>query len=94
MAAMSRNARNQHLASEVYQQAGQACFYTICGAPQAAPFRERRYADIAMRCLLEQQAKSHCSLLVYCVMPDHIHVVVAPERDGCSSLTYVDRFKG
>lgn len=51
-------------------------------------------ADITVRCLLDQRAKLNCDLLVYCVIPDHIHLVVAPRINGAFSLQYVDRFKG
>ena len=30
----------------------------------------------------------------YCLMPDHLHFVAGPDRDGCSVLTFVERFKG
>ncbi len=51
-------------------------------------------ARIAVTCLLGQQKKSGCRLDAYCVMPDHVHFLVTPIADGCSTLTYTDRWKG
>jgi REP element-mobilizing transposase RayT len=84
----------KRLDPEVYSTAGRPCFYTIRCTPGTAPFADPRLAQVAVDCLLEQRAKSRCQLHVYCVMPDHVHLVVSPIVDGASSLTYVDRFKG
>jgi len=85
---------NQRLSSELYAIAGQACFFTVRAAHSLTPFSDSARARCAVNCLLEQRRKSRCRLEVYCVMPDHIHLVVTPMHDGASSLQYVDRFKG
>lgn len=86
--------RNQRLASEVYATAGRPCSFTVCCAPGRAPFVDENLASIAVECLLGQRHKSNCDVVVYCVMPDHVHLVVTPMVDGASSLQYIDRFKG
>ncbi|HLJ67246.1 MAG TPA: transposase [Chloroflexota bacterium] len=86
--------RNRRLAPELYAMAGQACFFTVRCWPDSAPFADDTLAAVAVECLLGQQTKSSCQVDVYCVMPDHVHLVVTPLCDGASSLTYVDRFKG
>jgi REP element-mobilizing transposase RayT len=86
--------RNGRLAPEVYATPGQPTFFTIRAARDRAPFADSRFADIAVRYLLEQRRKSSCALAVYCVMHDHIHAVVIPAIEGTSSLTYIDRLKG
>lgn len=86
--------RNQRLAPAIYATAGQACSFTICCVPGKAPFANEGFACIAVGCLLGQRSKSNCDVLVYCVMPDHIHLVVAPAIEGASSLQFIDRFKG
>jgi REP element-mobilizing transposase RayT len=42
----------------------------------------------------EQQAKSRCLVHAYCIMPDHLHVIVSPGEHGASSLEYIQRLKG
>lgn len=86
--------RNQRLHQSVYTESGRSCFFTVRADRGTSPFLNEQYAAIAVECLLAQQAKSGCRLDVYCVMPDHLHVIVTPLTDGASSLLYVDRFKG
>ncbi len=86
--------RNQRLSAHLYETIGQPCAFTIRTAPSTAPFAHPALARLAVECLLEQRIKSSCQLEVYCVMPDHLHVVVTPSEDGASSVRFVDRFKG
>jgi REP element-mobilizing transposase RayT len=78
----------------LYEVAGRPCFFTIRVAPGRSPFAEPRFAQIAVDCLLEQRNKSRCQVDVFCVMPDHVHLVVTPIIDGASSLKFVERYKG
>jgi putative transposase len=86
--------RNRKLPPAVYATPGQPCFFTVRASPGRAPFADEALAQIAVDCLLAQRHKSRCQLDVYCVMPDHVHLVVTPMVAGASSLSYVDRFKG
>ncbi|HCG01667.1 MAG TPA: hypothetical protein DEV93_14105 [Chloroflexi bacterium] len=86
--------RNQRLDDGVYCTAGRSTFFTLRSSHARTPFTDPAYADIALRCLIEQRAKSCCQVDVYCVMPDHIHLIVTPIKNGVSSLRYVERFKG
>jgi putative transposase len=85
---------NQKLNRELYSQSGQACFFTVRAVPGRSPFAHGRFASIAVECLLGQRSKSNCEVDAYCVMPDHVHLLVSPMGDGSSSLLYIDRFKG
>ena len=87
-------ARNRRLDPAVYTKLGQTCFFTIRAAGTLAPFADPVRAQVVVDCLLGQQVKSGCRLDVYCVMPDHLHLLVTPVQEGASSLLYVDRFKG
>jgi REP element-mobilizing transposase RayT len=88
------HARNRRLDAQQYAHPGLPCFHTIRCAPGCHLFIDARWARIAVDCLLAQQVKSSCRLDVYCVMPDHVHLMVTPERDNASSLLYLQRFKG
>lgn len=86
--------RNRRLDADQYAHPGRSCFHTIRCAPGSRPFTDSRYARIAVDCLLAQQSKSACRLDVYCVMPDHVHLIVTPEGNRASSLAYLQYFKG
>ncbi len=86
--------RNQRLDMRLYATAGQPCFVTARASVGRSPFNEAAFANTAIRCLLAQQAKSHCRLDVYCLMTDHLHAVITPDVEGASSLLFVNRFKG
>jgi putative transposase len=85
---------NQKLNRAHYAASGQTCFFTLQTVRGRSPFAHRRFALIAVDCLLGQRNKSNCQVDAYCVMPDHVHLLVTPIADGCSSLLYIDRFKG
>ena len=86
--------RNRKLEPELYQRSGQTCFFTVRTVPGSSPFGRPAFAQTAVDCLLGQRTKSRCQLDVYCVLPDHLHLLVTPMEDGASSLLYVDHFKG
>jgi REP element-mobilizing transposase RayT len=86
--------RNARLDRRVYAVAGQACFITTRAHRGSAPFREPRLARIVCDCIREQQVKSTCLVHAYCLMPDHMHVLVSPRELGASSLEYIQRLKG
>ena len=86
--------RNQRLPAYRYETIGRPCGFTVRTAPGTAPFVRPALARLAVQCLLEQRITSGCQLEVYCVMPDHLHIVVTTADDGTSSLRFVDRFKG
>ena len=78
----------------LYEAANRAYFLTI-GAYQG---RKLFCRDDLNQCVLdvlaEQAATSGCRVFSYCLMPDHLHFLVSPDRDGVSVLTFADRFKG
>jgi putative transposase len=86
--------RNQRLDASVYATAGRSTFFTLRASRALAPFAHDHYAQTALQCLMHQRAKSCCQVDVYCIMPDHIHLIITPIKDGASSLRYVERFKG
>jgi putative transposase len=86
--------RNARLDRRVYAVIGQACFITTRAHRGSAPFRQSHLARIVSDCMQEQQAKSGCLVHAYCIMPDHLHVIVSPGEHGASSLEYIQRLKG
>jgi REP element-mobilizing transposase RayT len=86
--------QNQRLPAEMYATRGQACSFAVRCYRHSAPFESAKLADAAVDVLTESTSKDGCELNAYCVMPDHIHVLLTPIKDENSSLTAIDRFKG
>jgi putative transposase len=86
--------RNQRLERELYALAGHACFFTIRAHGKAEPFTTMDLNDAMVTVLLAERERMHMDLHAYCLMPDHLHLLVSPRHDGSSMLTFVDQFKG
>jgi putative transposase len=77
----------------VYEEAGRGTLFTL-RADRGRPFDGNTpLCDATIRLLREMPAHYGCWLGAYCLMPDHLHFVVAPEVEGHSVLLFVDRFK-
>ena len=58
------------------------------------PFAGPNLVTLAQQCPLQSERRYGCDIHAYCIMPDHVHIVVTPVVEGCSSLTFVGRFTG
>jgi putative transposase len=85
--------RNRRLSPEAYCEAGRCCFVTVRSYQRQRPFTCGDLNDAIVDVLLAERLRSGCDLYVYCLMPDHLHLIASPRDDGRSVLTYVDRFK-
>jgi putative transposase len=86
--------RNHRLDPALYQQANRVTFMTVCAVAGAAPFRGEALNRALIDLLREAQALDRCQVYTYCLMPDHLHYLLSPGADGCSVLTFTDRYKG
>src|SRR5437588_9709167 len=86
--------RNQRLAPELYKQAGRVTFLTICALRPASPFINDPLNQAIINALRGAQISYGCVIYTYCLMPAHLHFLIAPQVDGMSVLTFCDRFKG
>jgi REP element-mobilizing transposase RayT len=86
--------RNQRLDRELYAIVGNACFFTISAHGEATPFTSPELNDATIAVLLAERERMHMDLYAYCLMPDHLHMLVSPREQGFSMLTFVDQFKG
>lgn len=85
--------RNQRLSPEVYRQTGHPCFITVRAYQRQRPFTRFDLNDAIVDLLLGERLRSACDLYVYCLMPDHLHLIASPRIDGYSVLAFADRFK-
>jgi putative transposase len=86
--------RNQRLDPDLYCQRHQVCFITVRAYQDQLVFTRRDLADLVIAVLREQAAQSACTVFTYCLMPDHMHFLAAPQQDGASVLRFADQFKG
>ena len=56
-------------------------------------FTRKELNDRVVDVLLNERLRSGCSVLAYCLMPDHLHLVAAPTEVRNSVLTFVACFK-
>ncbi len=87
-------ARNQRLDRFLYKASGQPVFFTVRSYRQSQPFVNPELARAVSNCLLEERSKHGIDVYVYCLLPDHLHLVACPQEDGKDTLTFLDRFKG
>jgi REP element-mobilizing transposase RayT len=87
-------ARNQRLPSEFYETVGQVCLATVRAYRGQSPFTAAALNDAIIETLRTERERLHCWVHVYCLMPDHLQMMVSPNEDGYSVLTFIDQFKG
>jgi REP element-mobilizing transposase RayT len=89
-----RRPKNAPLDPEFYETAGQAVFLTIRCSGERSPFVISALNTDIVGALLRERRRSRCALYACCLMPNHLHILVAPCRDGASVLDMLRRYKG
>lgn len=78
---------------DLYSTPGMIAHITI-GTDQKAPiFKEKEYAKAICQIIVNTAEEKGNRLYAYCVMPDHIHILVESAVD-CSIIEYVKFIKG
>lgn len=86
--------KNQRLHAELYATAGNVGHFTICAYRGSSPFITLELNDDVIAMLRKERQRLDIDLYVYCLMPNHLHILLGPRKDGCSMLSFVDQFKG
>jgi putative transposase len=89
-----RASRNQRLSAEQYAIVGNVGFFSIRAHRKTTPFVVAELNEAVVATLLEERLRLGMELYVYCLMPDHLHVLIGPKQPGLSMLTFIDQFKG
>jgi REP element-mobilizing transposase RayT len=84
--------RKRRLPAEAYAQSGSVCSLTIAVRDRRAVFEDHDLAAAAVEVLRALSAKRRVPLFGYCVMPDHVHLVVGPSSE-CDIVTFVGQYK-
>jgi putative transposase len=85
---------NQRLDPELYAQANRVYFMTVHAYMNQSPFVRRDLNQLVVDVLCEEEQRQNCAVFTYCLMPDHLHFLVSPRRDGISALKFADQYKG
>ena len=86
--------RNQRLAAELYTQVNRVYFITIRAHRNQTAFVRPDLNVQVLDILRREQMRLHCRVFTYCLMPDHLHFLVSPCKDGVSVLAFTDQYKG
>lgn len=71
-----RRRKRIRLDAEAYSVSGTTWHVTLATEGSAHPFADTAAAAMMVSTLEERCAKSGVNLLLYCIMPDHVHVLV------------------
>ncbi|MDP2728077.1 MAG: transposase [Dehalococcoidia bacterium] len=76
----------------LYAQPGAICSVTLAVRDRQPIFANPAVAKAAVEVLVERSDKTGVPVYGYCVMPDHIHIVLGPSAD-CDIMTFVGQYK-
>ncbi len=84
--------RQIRLARSAYAQPGAVCAVTIAVQGRRPVFDDKRFAKDAVNVLRNLVEHDHVSVFGYCVMPDHVHLVLEPGSES-DIVSFVARYK-
>ena len=80
------------LGAAAYAQPGAICSVTIAVQDRRPIFGDPVVASAAVDVLRSHVAKTGVPVYAYCIMPEHVHVLVGPSAT-CDVTTFVGQFK-
>jgi len=84
--------RHPRLEASAYAAVDSVCSVTVAVKGRQPVFAEAAVAAAAVEVLLAQAAVRGVTVYAYCVMPDHVHLVVSPSP-SCDIVQFVGAFK-
>ena len=83
-----------HLNDLLYKKPGWVYSFTICANFHQNYFVKDKFNLEIIDCLKEEKEKINCFVYLYCLMPDHLHLLSGTSSEDISVLTLINRFKG
>jgi len=83
-----------HLDVSVYRIPGYVYHFTIRADFGKFYFTHHNFNTEIIECLKKEKHRKNCNVYVYCLMPDHLHVLTGTTSDRVSVLDFVNQFKG
>src|SRR3990172_7831953 len=84
--------KNHRLPKELYKGRISASF-TLCLQHKAAAFTEPDVVSVFSSILSEIIATAHCTVPVYCFMPDHQHLIITGMSDKSDVMKAMASYK-
>ncbi|MHB1843516.1 MAG: REP-associated tyrosine transposase [Deltaproteobacteria bacterium] len=84
--------RRTRLDRSLYAQAGTVCSVTFCVDDRIRIFSDPAVAQAAVDALTRHAGETRTPIHAYCVMPDHVHLVLSPSPD-CDIIEFVGQVK-
>jgi len=84
--------RTRRLPVKAYPQPGSICSLTIAVRDRLPVFADHELASATVEVLRAHSAKQGVLVYGYCVMPDHVHLILGPS-ERCDIVTFVGQFK-
>jgi putative transposase len=70
-----------------------AYFITICSHEGKEAFSNKDVAKAVIESLKKNKIKSHFKIYIYCLMPDHLHILLNPGNSNLSVSRFIQTFK-
>ena len=84
--------RRMRLSPEEYETPGAICSVTLAVKGREKLFASAELAGLAVSVLKDTERSQRAPVHAYCVMPDHVHLVIEASST-CSVSAFVSRFK-
>jgi putative transposase len=78
----------------LYQVPGSVYFFTIISNFKKPYFVDENLNNEIIYCFKTERERMKCKIYVYCLMPDHLHLLCGSNNFGVSVLDLVNQFKG
>jgi len=86
--------KNQRLDSNLYTHASRIYFITICAYQKQKLLINDNLCKMIIDNLKKEGNRQNCVVFTFCLMPDHLHFLISPLRNGISILTFCEQYKG
>ena len=68
-------------------------FITICARDKERLFVNDQFNRLIIECLMAEKHKNEFKIFVYCLMPDHLHLLLSPTVQKISVSRFIGAFK-
>ena len=83
-----------HLDTSLYRIPGWIYFITIVSNFKTSFFIKEEFNNELIECLKKERERIRCKVYVYCLMPDHLHLLCGTNDKEISVLDFVNQYKG
>ncbi len=84
----------KRLPAPLYASPNTIWFVTTRAYLFQTPFIKKQINRMVIDILHETGTTYFCNIYVYCLMPDHLHLLLSTKKEGHSVLKFIERFKG